>query len=390
VSVTFTIVSGSGPSHGSLGAVTPGDPATVTYTPDLGYVGGDAFQFQACGEISSTTVCDTAVASITVLDQRVEDPVLASDLEVSTAADTGVLLSLGGESTESITFRRPRPTAAFLEQAQVAGNVADANGDGIGDNHNAFPGPVPVLMSAGAGQSGGAGSNGTVRVQIEFDLSSIGSLTSQLQTASVHLHTHRGTIDSLDTKFFALSGDNDGLLTDSDFAGTGEVVAVMPVPSTNALPIGSDSTFAFDVLGELRNAIAAGHHSLAIQGRVDESLAGPARGLEVYTSADSNVSGFLTPELQLTTPGLTAPRVFTVLTLPGNGILFDSNQNEITAVPYALPDSRVTYVPSTGFIGTNTFGFRASLGQAFADAIATIHVTFLTCVNNASGCDNGR
>jgi Big-like domain-containing protein len=389
VTRTFTIVSGSGPSHGSLGAVMSGDPTTVTYAPDSGYVGSDAFQFQACGVISSTTVCDIGTVSITVLEKRAEDPSLAADVEVATQEDTGVLISLSGDSTESSVLRL-QPLAAFLQQADVAGNVADSNADAAGDNHNALPGSVPLLMSAGVSQSGGAGSNGTVRMQIEFDLSSAGPLSSSLQTATVHLHTHRGTVDSLDTKFFALAADNDGLLTDSDFAGTGELVTTMPVPSLSAMPIGSDSTFSFDVIGELRAAIAAGHSILAIQGRVDESLAGPARGLEVYTSADGNDTSFLVPELQLTTPGVLAPRTFTVLSLPANGSLYDGNGILITAVPYTLPDARVTYAPATGFIGTNTFAFRVSQGLAFADATATIHVTFSNCATTAAGCNNGR
>ena len=271
----------------------------------------------------------------------------------------------------------------------MAGNVADANNDTIGDNHNALPGPVPVFMSAGVGGSGGAGSNGTSRMQIEFDISSIGS-SAGLQSATVHLDTHRGTIDSLDTRFFALFGDNDGLLTDSDFAGAGEAVAVMPVPSTMVMPIGTDGTFAFDVLGELSQAIDAGHSFFVIQGRVDESLSGPARGLEVFTTADGNVSTNRTPELQITTPGVTAPYMYTILTFPLNGTLFDGNGTEITSVPYILPDARVTYAPASGFAGTNTFNFRVTLGTAFEEATATVHVAFLDCATTAAGCNNGR
>jgi hypothetical protein len=65
VALTFSIVSGTGPFHGSLGAVTQGSEvpersATVVYTPDPGYVGPDAFQFQACGVIASVNVCSSA------------------------------------------------------------------------------------------------------------------------------------------------------------------------------------------------------------------------------------------------------------------------------------------------------------------------------------------
>ena len=359
VTVTFSIVSGSGPLHGSLGTLVQGNPATITYAPDSGYVGDDSFQFQACGVIASVNVCDTAVVSIHVLDARVEEPGLAANVEVTTPSDTGVLISLGGNSTQSSTWRL-QPHAAFLQTAAVAGNVADSTNDGIGDNHNALPGSVPVFMSAAVGQSGGAGSNGTARMQIEFDISSLGSISSSLQTASVHLDTHRGTVDSLDTKFFALAADNDGLLTDSDFAGAGELIAVMPVPSTSVMPIGSDGTFSFDVLGELRDAIAAGHQFFAVQGRVDESLTGPDRGLEVFTTASGNISSNRTPTLQLTTPGVLAPRTYTILSLPANGMLFDGDNIQVTSVPYTLPSALVTYSPAASFIGTNTFNFRVT------------------------------
>src|SRR5204862_3727194 len=77
VAITFSIVDGSGPSHGSLGAVTQGSEvpersATVVYTPTAGYTGADAFQFQACGVISSVNVCSVASFSITVLEPPVD------------------------------------------------------------------------------------------------------------------------------------------------------------------------------------------------------------------------------------------------------------------------------------------------------------------------------
>ena len=163
----------------------------------------------------------------------------------------------------------------------------------------------------------------------------------------------------------------------------------MPVPSTTVMPIGSDGTFAFDVLGELRDAIAAGHQFFTIQGRVDESLTGPARGLEVYTTASGNISSNQTPELQLTTPGVTPAPTYTILTLPTDGTLLDGN-TQITTVPYTLSAALVTYAPATSFVGTNTFNFRVSLGTQFEDAIATVHVSFVNCATSVAGCYDGR
>src|SRR4029077_5181132 len=175
VSLTFSIVSNTGPFHGSLGSVTQGSEvpqrsATVLYSPDAGYVGADSFQFQACGVIASVTVCSTASFSITVQAALSDPPSIAHDVAVSTLADTTVLVSLGESSI--VTASRHfliRPLARTLAPATVAGNVADSDGDQLGDNVNALPGSTPVFMSAGVNQAGGAGSNGTVRMEFEWD-----------------------------------------------------------------------------------------------------------------------------------------------------------------------------------------------------------------------------
>lgn len=395
VALTFSIVSGTGPSHGSLGPLTagtevPARSATTIYTPDAEYVGPDAFQFQACGVIASVTICDSASFSITVQEAKDDAPevTLASDIEVSTFAEGQVLISLGGNSTQGQSRRLSiKPHAAFLSPAAVAGNVADADENGFGDNANAFPGPVPVFMSAGVDQSGGPGSNGTVRMQIEWDLTGFSNLADVLQSANVTLPTHRGTTDSLDTQFYWLTGENDGALTTSDFESDGERIggAVMGVPP---IPIGTDASFSFDVLDEVRTAMRLGRNVFAIQGRVDESLSGPARGLEVRTTASGN--GFDVPSLALTTPGVTPPLTYTILSLPASGALRDSSNVLITAVPHTLFNSQVSYTPIIGFTGDDEFNFQVDNGAVFDSAIVRIRVRAKNCQTDPEGCDDGR
>jgi hypothetical protein len=396
VGLTFSIVSGTGPFNGTLGAVTQGTEspqrtATGVYTPASGFTGSDSFQFQACGVIASVTVCDNASFSLTVEAVVAEPPpVLANDVEVSTPADTPVLISLGGTSIASAGRRfNLRPMAAFLDTVEMAGNVADANNDGFGDNANALPGSVPVFMSAGVNQSGGAGSNGKVRMQFEWDMAGIGS-TSGLASAHVVLPTHRGTSDSLDTFFYSGAVSGDGSLTNSDFETPAERIndAVMSVPPS--MPVGTGGTFSFSVLAQLRVAAENGFSFFVVQGRVDESLAGPARGLEVRTTASGNVSGNDVPMLSLTTPGVIAPLVYRVLTLPTGGVLRDSLNAVITAVPYTLPNNQVSYEPNAGFLGDDSFTFDVSNGVTTASAIATIKVLASNCLNDPLGCNNGR
>lgn len=398
VSLTFAIVPGAGPAHGTLGPVvqgseTPQRTATVLYTPDPGFLGADAFGFEACGEIAFATVCDTGTFSIQVVEPVVEPPVNAPDRSVTTPAETEVEISLSGAVlSPSLAPRRVvlRPRAAFIDGAEVAGNVADANGDGFGDNHNALPGSVPVFMSAGVDQAGGAGSNGTVRMHVEWDVSGFGGLAGQLESAEVILSTHRGTTDSLDTFFFWVAEDGDGLLTDSDFEATAEQVpgVVMPVPP--GMAVGADGSFSFSVLGPLASALDSGFGVFSIQGRVDESLVGPARGLEVRTTAAGNLSSFLEPRLSLATPGVTPPLVFTIETLPAAGTLRDGLGTLITTVPYTLPDARVSYTPSTGFLGQTSFQYGVSNGVTVDFGLITVTVALAGCETNVSFCDDGR
>ena len=400
VGLTFSIAAGTGPNSGSLstlvqGSESPQRSATTTYTPNSGFLGTDAFDYTACGTIESVEVCDTATATIEVVTATPEPTDLAPDLEAETLADEPVEIALGasgasGASSASapsriVVIARP---AAFLDGAEIAGNVADSDANGFGDNHNALPGSSPVFISAAVGQvGGGPGSDGTSRIHIEWDISGYsGSFT----TARVTLNTHRGTIDSLDTFFFAGNGGN-GTLEDTDFEASLEAVgAVMPVPPTSEMPVGADGTFTFDVTGAVNSAIAADADFFTVQGRVDETTVGAFRGLEVRSTASGNVSSMLHPHLELTTPGATPSTAYTITSLPANGTLRDSLGAEITVVPTVLPDQRVSYTPDVEFVGEDSFSYEAQLGAQIDSGFVLVKVLLADCATNPAGCDDGR
>ena len=403
VSLSFAIVGGSGPANGTLGAVVAGSEspqrtASVVYTPNTGFNGTNGFDFTACGTISGSPVCDTAHVTITVAPAVVEPTDLAPDKAAETSEDRAVEITLGSLSSasgETSAVMAPSrmvfvgQPAAFLDSSEIAGNVADANNDGFGDEHAALPGSAPIFSSASVGFTGGGpGTNGKARFHIEWDISTLG--TENLVTATVVLNTHRGTIDSLDTVFFAGAGGNSAL-DDSDFeSGLEAVGATMPVPPLSSMPIGSDGTFSFDVRAELQSAKAAGATHFTVQGRVNESLAGPARGLEIRTSAAGNVADFLQPHLELTTPGAFPPTIFRITSLPANGILKDSLGATITSVPTTLPSSRVSYTPNTGFVGTNSFVYEVEMSATVYSGVVSILVNAGNCAIDPTYCDDGR
>jgi|GEM_PF-795880 len=391
VPITFSIVSGSGPSHGSLGSVTQGSEvpqrtATVVYTPGAGYAGSDSFDFQACGVISSVTVCDTGTFSIGVLPPLSDPGQLANDVTVSTSPDTPVIITLGGSSIQSAVQHRIFASTPTLVTAAVAGNVADADGNGFGDNANALPGSAPVFMSAAVNESGGPGSNGTVRMQFEWDMSNIAGSLGSVTSAQVLLPTNRGTTDSLDTFFYWVTASGDGNLTNSDFESPTRQIAgvVMPVPPE--MPVGADGTFTFSVLDELRTS--GSFSFFAIQGRVDEQNATSGRGLQVRTTASGNLTSNSVPTLAITSSTAT-PLTYTITSLPAGGVLRDGNQ-VITTLPYNLSGTDVTYIPNSAFLGLDSFTFSVSNGVTSASALARIRVFAPNCLTDPSACYNGR
>jgi hypothetical protein len=244
-------------------------------------------------------------------------------------------------------------------------------------------------MSAGVFVTGGGdGSNGVSRIHIEWDISGFAG-SGSLDSANVTLNTHRGTIDSLDTFFYASDADGNGTLDNSDFQTVGEQIggAVMPVPPTSTMPIGSDGTFTFSVLPELSQALAEGRDFFVIQGRVNETTAADGqRGLEVRTTADGNVTASLEPQLAFTTPLVTPPPLtFTILALGPDfsGVLRNSFGDEITEFPALLPDQIVRYTPNASFVGDDSFEFQVEdlffARSATAFIFINVHTLVDTC-----------
>lgn len=402
VAVTLSIVPGTGPSHGTLGplmqpALMPQRSGTVVYIPAPDYAGPDSFVFRACGTIAGNQVCDNGTITLDVIATPNEEEDLAPDIALTAASNT--LTSINLSPTPELPEEEPEEgegdglrsrmaaNATFLRPADVAGSVADADGDGFGDSHQPLPGAGPELMAAGVGQTGGAGENGTTRIHFEWEIASLSDLVDEIRSATVLLRTNRGVDDSLDTDIH-LVASGDGALTDDDFERDAEPLRqlVMPVPASQ--PVGADGLFSFDVADALRDALRLGFTHFSLQGRVQEGeLEGPGSGLHVYTSAGGN--GPMAPQLGITT-GVAPARTYRVLTLPANGILRDSNGTGVTAVPYTLPSSVVFYRSASGFVGQNTFEYEVTEGTTTHTGTVTITVIAGDCSVDPAFCEGGR
>lgn len=209
------------------------------------------------------------------------------------------------------------------------------------------------------------GVQGVARIQIEWDIQSLPASADGIESATVTLSTQKGTVDDLDTFFFAGDADQDGLLRESDFQAPASAIpgVVMPVPFG---PAGTEGSFAFDVTAAVKAAVARGDDFFSVQGRVNEDLAGGGfrRGLQVRSTADGNLAAGTEPKLEVITaaPPLSNLSI-TVLSLPQFGTLTLAG-TPVTAGQTFVNTNLVSllYTPPLGFSGSTSFSYRVTEG----------------------------
>ena len=107
--LTWSVVSGQGPSHGTQGGFTTSPtaasgtgvtPYSVTYTPTSNYIGTDSFQIQ----VSDGTVTDTVTVTVTVTDVNpsISNATFSVDENSSTSSAVGTVTATG--DTNGLTY----------------------------------------------------------------------------------------------------------------------------------------------------------------------------------------------------------------------------------------------------------------------------------------------
>ncbi len=242
-----------------------------------------------------------------------------------------------------------------------------------------------TIGSASAG-SGGGGVSGVARIQMEWEIGSLGSNSDEVESCEVTLTTNNGTVDSLDTTFFPGTGNQNGTLDFSDFEApvdTQNPLAVMPVFG----PQGVDGIFAFSVTNEVKSAIDTGFSFFSVQGRVDEGLADGVpdvpvlRGLQIRSTATGNLNAGTEPQLTCVTTGTpTGPQLTITLTqLPAAGAVTFNGQPVFLGQTFTST-TQLLYTPPLGQSGTFSLGYLVTEG-AVSD---TARIDFIVAI--ADGC----
>ncbi len=212
VPLTISIVPGSGPSSGTLGPVSqqqtdPFRPAQVPYIPAPGFVGEDAFQFQACGTIAGVEVCDVATIHIAVIGPE-SGGELAPDLSVSATSGAPVPITLA-TSRAPATFR--------ILSLPANGTLTDSNSVPIASAPYTLPSGIVTYQSA-------AGFTGTN--SFTYAVTS-GGPTPQSDTGTVTITVAPGPGNET-------GGELAPDLTVSATSGTPETFSLQPVGAATA------------------------------------------------------------------------------------------------------------------------------------------------------------
>lgn len=179
--------------------------------------------------------------------------------------------------------------------------------DGLGDEVATDPYP---WLGAGIFLAGASGQNGTARFQMEFSLAGV---SLPIVSAFLVLNSDPSPNNTLDTTFFHVTTDEDGVITADDFqsaaVSTGIVQSAVQAPAE----------YSYDVTTFVRNDLMAGFLFTSYQGRVDEN-AGIAflRGLEYASNA---AAADLRPRLVIETAEIPEPGTSLLLCL-GAGLAF--------------------------------------------------------------------
>jgi len=376
--LTFSIV--TQPAHGTLGSQsaqncvsgTPNtDTSRVTFTPAANYNGSDSFTFKVNdGQV------DSAVATVSLTVNAVNDVPTATAGSASTPHDTPVTVTVNGTDVETCELTFSVVTAPAHGTAGAPGGVACVPGTPNSDSATILYTPTPgysgpdsftFKTNDGTTDSPAATVSLTVTPPVNTVPTANATSASTAQDTPVTITVSGTDPETCELSFTVVNNPNHGS------AGTPGAVACVPgSPNSDSATIlytpnsgytGSDS-FTFRVNDGTANSAQATVSITVVAGTVPTATGGSATTDE-DTSATVTVGGTDPETCELT---------FTIVTAPVHGTA--GTPGAVACVP-GSPNSdsaTILYTPAANYNGSDSFTYKVNDGTADS-APATVTLT---------------
>ncbi len=352
VLVPSTVLVASGPSNGT----TSVDPVTgvVTYTPSSGFVGTDMFTYTV--EDDSANVSNAATVTVTVL--AVNQPPTANDDSASTGIDTAVAIDVLANDVD-------------IDGVLVPSTVLVASGP---SNGTTSVDPVSGVVTY-TPSSGFVGTD-TLTYTVEDNSTNVSNAATVTVTVLAVNQPPTANDDSTTTNtdvavaidVLANDTDSDGVLVPSTVLvasgpsnGTTNVDPVTGVvtytPSSGFVGTDMFTYTVEDDSANVSNAATVTVTVLAVNQPPTANDDSASTGIDTAVAIDVlandvDIDGVLVPSTVLVASG------------PSNGT---TSVDPVSGV--------VTYTPSLGFVGTDTFTYTVEDDSADVSNLATVTVT---------------
>jgi large repetitive protein len=333
--ITFSIVQGSGPLHGTLN----GTGTNWTYTPSPNYFGSDSFQF-----ITNDGIFDSDPATITITVQPVNDVPVANSQSITTPEDTPVAVVLTGSDFDGdpLTYSIVTPPAHGTLSGSIPNLTYTPDPDYYGPDSFTF------VVNDGTVDSNVATVSINVTPVAEAPVADNQTVETD-EDVSVEIILTGSDPDGDQITFIVVTQPSNGTLT-----GTAPSLTYVP----NANYFGADS-FTFKVNDGTDDSNIA-TVSITVHPVNDIPV---ANNQSVTTPEDTPVGIVLTA----TDVDLADVLVYSIVTPPQHGVLTGT-----------LPN--LTYTPDPNYFGSDSFTFKVNDGTVDSN-IATVSIT-VTPVND--------
>jgi VCBS repeat-containing protein/predicted outer membrane repeat protein len=355
---TLTVSLESAPSHG---AVTLNANGSFNYTPNSGYVGEDSFSYRAYdGEDHS----NVATVTITIIAVNVNLPPVAVGDSYTTSQDTTLNVASPG----------------------VLANDSDADGDTLTAVHASQPSHGSVTLNANGSFSytpnnGFAGEDSfSYRAYDGEDYSNVATVTITVEPANNPPVAADDDYAALEDTPLLIAAP--GVLDNDDDADGDTLTAVLEsTPSHGTVTLNANGSFQY-----VPGSGYIGEDSFTYTAFDGEASSNVATVTITVVAADTNLPPVAVGDSYTTEQD-------TTLNVSSPGVLAndsDADGDGLIAVPYSSPahgnlvmyeGGGFTYTPDSGFVGEDSFTYRAYDGQEHSN-IATVTIT-VEAVNSA-------